>query len=220
MTTATKTAGKTVSNKAKRLPVVTKNILQFFYAATAIEIVEGSEWYPTAYKYCEAIANETGLSVNKVAAVCAALSPNNRWERNIVDTENICLAYVTGGIDACNSVKVATYSRNKMKAITIITADESEYLTILNGKKIKAFYLSIIGEPDAVCVDGRAYAIFVGKMIPTTQTPSIGVALQNQIVSSYIRAKDKINKAEGTSYTAAQIQAITWVCQRRIAFTK
>ena len=215
-TTITKTH-KVAANK-KVAPALTKHILATFFAANAIETVEGNEWYPTAYKYCEAIANDTGLSVAKVAAVCAALSPNNKWEKNVADTEALCVAYVTLNKDAAQLVKVSTYNTNKQKALDILEADDNEetHLVILNGQKVKAFYLSIMGNPDAVCVDGHAYYIWVGKHVATTKTPSIGVAMHKRIVASYVRAKDSINKSLGTTYTAAQIQAITWVTHKRI----
>ena len=211
-------ATTTKAKKKTTLPVITKHILSTFYAATAVETVEGSEWYPTAYKYCEAIANDTGLSVAKVAAVCAALSPNNKWEKNVADTEALCVAYVTLNVEAAQLVKVSTYNTNKQKALDILEADDNEetHLAILNGQKVKAFYLSIMGNPDAVCIDGHAYSVWVGKYIPTTKTPSIGVPLHKRIVASYILAKNKINTLLGTNYTAAQIQAITWVAHKRI----
>lgn len=211
-------ATTTKAKKKTTLPVVTKHILATFYASTVVETVEGSTWYPTAYKYCEAIANDTGLGVAKVAAVCAAISPNNKWEKNVADTEALCDAYVTIGKDAAADVKVSTYNTNKQKALDILAADDNEeiHLIILNGQKVKAFYLSIMGNPDAVCVDGHAYSVWVGKHIPTTKTPAIGVLLHKRIVASYILAKDKINKALGTNYTAAQVQAITWVAHKRI----
>jgi hypothetical protein len=211
-------ASKTKAKSSKKaLPIVTKNILACFYAATATDIVDGTSWYPVALKYCQAIANESGLSVAKVAAVVAAISPNNKWEKNIKDAENLCLTYVTEGKDAAEVIKVSTYGVNKAKAIAILEGDDTQenHLNILNGQKVKAFYLNIMGDPDVVTVDGHAYSVWVGKYIPTTQTPAIGVAMHKQISSSYVKAKTLINKQLGTSYTASEIQAITWIVHKK-----
>jgi hypothetical protein len=198
------------------LPITVDHILATYHAATTVERVEGTEWYPTALKLCTSIAKDCGLPVATVVGVCAAISPNNKWDRNITDTENLCRAYALG-LDI-SAVKVATYNSNKAKAIAILECvdDRELHLAILSGQKVKAFYLSILGEPDAVCVDGHAYSVWLGEYLPTTKTPSIGIALHKSIVLSYIAAKDAINAAEGTTYTAAQIQAVTWVAHKRI----
>jgi len=111
---------------------------------------------------------------------------------------------------------VCTYGINKDKAIKILEATEDQYLAILNGRKVTNFYLSIIGDSDAVCVDGHAYSIWVGERISTNKTPAIGVVLYREISADYVNATKAINRAEGTNYTAAQIQAITWVTHKRI----
>ena len=54
-----------------------------------------------------------------VVGVLSALSPNNKWERNVIDdTENMCVAYKSD--IPLDDVKVCTYNANKQKAIKIL----------------------------------------------------------------------------------------------------
>jgi hypothetical protein len=190
-------------------------ILGTFFLASAQEIQEGANWYHNANCIAEAIANKTGLSVRKVAGVIAALSPQNRWERNCKDAEQLCLLYTVDGVDAAKQLKVATFNNNKQKALDILQSEEDSIETILNGRKIVAFFRCILDEDD-VCIDGHAYSIWLGNRVVTTKTPKISAKLYDTIAWDYDRATLTINKIMGTDYTSAQIQAITWTVHRNL----
>jgi hypothetical protein len=187
------------------------SILAVYFQATNLENFNGQRWYPDAKFAANSLAIQYNLPVQTVAGVIAALSPNNRWERNLIDAENLCKMYTMGGdLDA---LKVSTYNANKAKAIQIL--QNHAPLDILGGLKVRAFYDCIIGG-DSVCVDGHAYAIWTGQQIPTTKTPKISPKLYAQISADYRIAAEQINKILGSNYSAAQIQAITWLTWRRI----
>jgi hypothetical protein len=189
------------------------SILAVFFQASSAEVMAGRRWYGDALEACKTIAATYGLSVDTVAGVVAALSPNNRWERNLVDAENICKLYTLGGYDDAAQCKVSTFHANKRKALQILKGTEP--LEALGGLKVKAFYQCIINLP-AVCVDGHAYAIWKGERIPTTKTPKISAKLYDAIAADYQHAADTINGIIGTEFCAAQVQAITWCAWRRI----
>jgi hypothetical protein len=190
-------------------------ILGTFFLASAQEIQEGANWYRNANYIAESIAIKTGLSIRKVAGVMAALSPRNRWERNCIDAEQLCLLYSVGGIDAAKQLKVSTFNGNKQKALDILQSEEDAIENILNGRKIVAFFRCILDEDD-VCIDGHAYSIWLGNRVVTTKTPKISAKLYNEIAWDYDLATLTINKIMGTDYTAAQIQAITWNVHRNL----
>jgi hypothetical protein len=190
-------------------------ILGTFFLASAQEIQEGANWYHNANCIAETIANKTGLSVRKVAGVIAALSPQNRWERNCKDAEQLCLLYTVDGVDAAKQLKVGTFNNNKQKALDILQSEEDSIETILNGRKIVAFFRCILDEDD-VCIDGHAYSIWLGNRVVTTKTPKISSILYNEIARDYDRATLTINKIMGTDYISAQIQAITWTVHRNL----
>lgn len=195
------------------LPIAYGNILAVFFKATDLESINGAQWYLDANAAATVMAQRYSVTLNTAAGIIAALSPNNRWERNLTDADFVIRAYSAGGYNAANSIKVGTYNANKIKALNILSGDDC--LQILGGLKVRAFYDCIIGG-DSVCVDGHAYAIWTGGYIPTTKTPKITPKVYHAIAADYRNAADTINSILQAKYSAAQIQAITWLAWRRM----
>jgi len=189
------------------------NILAVFFHANSSELLKGAQWYADALRFCSKVAQSTELPLSTVAGVVAALSPNNRWERNQLDAERLCRVFAAGTLSDAAAVKVSTFNRNKSKALEIL--DGAQPLDVLGGLKVRAFYDCILGN-NAVCVDGHAYAIWLGSYVPTTKTPKLSPKLYESITAAYGQAAETINGIMGTSYTAAQVQAITWTVWQRI----
>lgn len=194
-------------------PITYGSILAVFFAASDLESINGANWYATAQEAAATMAQRYGLSADTVAAVIAALSPNNRWERNLRDADKLIGAYILGGYSDAVKVKISTYGPNKAKALKIL--EGAAPLEVLGGLKVRAFYGCIIGQ-DTVCVDGHAYAIWRGERISTSSTPKISAKLYSSIVADYIRATDTINNVLGGQYKPYQVQAITWLAWRRL----
>ena len=195
------------------LPITYGNILAVFFKSTDLETISGAEWYSAANQAAQIMAARYSVPLNTAVGVIAALSPNNNWTRNLIDADSIIRAYSVGGYDAAHSIKVSTFNRNKIKALKILSGDDP--MQILGGLKVRAFYDCIIGG-DSVCVDGHAYAIWQGEYIPTTKTPKITPKVYEAISADYRLAANTINSILQAEYSAAQIQAITWVAWRRI----
>lgn len=193
------------------------NIVGTYLLSTGVEKSEGESWYARAMSAAQIISNSTGVNVHRVAGVIAALSPNNRWERNLIDAENVCKVYINGDVGDVMNVKVCTYGKMLVKAVNILQCDNiSEIPGILNGRKIRAFYECIIGKSDAVVVDGHAYSIWIGERLTMKQVPNIGIKLYANITADYIQATKEINDKFNTNLMPFQVQAITWVAWRRL----
>ena len=203
-----------------------ENIKGVYYLSKAYEKRHGEIWYKNANKSCSTIAKKTDINIAFVVGVLSALSPNNKWERNVIDTENMCIAYKSN--IPLDEVKVCTYNANKQKAIKIlelidkdkIFVDIDDIREILNGNKVKAFfdciYLYEYNE-NTVCIDGHAKAIYIGEKFALSSNSSNVTTKQYRVISqAYIDATKEINESEGSSYLPYQIQAITWVAWRRI----
>lgn len=195
------------------LPITYGNILAVFFKATDLETINGVDWYPAANHAAQIMASRYSVTLEMAVGVIAALSPNNAWERNLIDADSMIRAYSAGGRDAADSIKVGTYNANKTKALAILSGDDC--LQVLGGLKVRAFYDCILAG-DSVCVDGHAYAIWTGGYIPTTKTPKITPKLYKAISADYRLATSAINSIMHAEYSAAQIQAITWLIWRRI----
>jgi hypothetical protein len=192
-----------------------RHIVSRFMDATTLEVAQGKQWYLTAYDVCQRIANAYELNTECVAAVVAALSPNNKWERNIKDAENVCAAYVLGSVEDAMNVKVCTYRKNLAKAVDILNSCHNRYEELLKGPKIIEFYHCIIGEQD-VCIDGHAYSVWFGERLTMKQVPNIGKLLRQRIKDDYIIATQFINDNSDEQFTTSEVQAITWVAHKRI----
>lgn len=191
-----------------------ENILTVFQLATPEEIEHGVTWYASAHCQCLDISENLDLPLNVVVGVVAALSPNNKWERNVDNARDLCTAYING--DSMESVKVSTYGKMKEKAWSILescpTYDET--ITILNGQKIVCFYQNIMGE-NTCTVDGHAYNIYHASRQSLTGSISIGKIEYHLIQDAYRKAGQSV-LVHGRELMAYEMQAVTWVAWRRI----
>ena len=179
--------------------------------ASVADIVAGQDWYDTARDAAIALSDRYGVDVTTACGVIAALSPRNKWTRNLIDAENLINVYATSGLEACDAVKVCTFGANKVKALRILDSHPTLDVVegILSGPKLKEFFRCIIGQND-VCIDGHAYSIWFGDRVTLANVPSIGVKLRRQIKADYMAVALK------NDMPAYELQAITWVTHRRI----
>lgn len=206
---------KYIANQSSIMDI--KNILAMYMQASPVDTQEGTVWYNNAYQICWALSDKYNLPLSTVVGVVSALSPNNKWDRNIFDAENIIHAYCMG----YDYPKVCTFTGNKDKAITILECeiDSSENIcAILKGNKTIAFFRGIYtnGQCDEITVDGHAFNIWRGMYTSLNEVPAISNKLYKAVSDAYKEAAETINNLEGTKYSAAQIQAITWVTHRRV----
>jgi hypothetical protein len=196
----------------------TRHIAAMLALASQSDLAAGIEWYARAERLGHRLAHQYGCTFEQAVGVIAALSPNNRWARNCTDAESMIQAWAVGADPL--TVRVCTYGAMRAKAAAILALASPERETIagiLNGRKITAFFLSITGQTDAVCVDGHAYAIWLGQRVPTTKTPALGVRLYADIAHAYCVVAKRSAALCGETLTPAQVQAVTWVTYRRLS---
>jgi len=198
----------------------TRHIAAILGLATQADIAAGLDWYRRAEALADRLSAAYGCSTAQAAAVIAALSPNNRWERNCEDAENLISAWEMGLDPAV--VRVSTFNGNKRKACQALAMEDpttNDLASLLHGKqgrKVESFFRCITGEHGAVCVDGHAYSVWCGKHIFTTKTPSIGKLAYQHIAHAYRLVARRSLEICGEALTPAQVQAVTWVTYRRI----
>ena len=206
-----------------------REIVARFTLATSQEVQLGCDWYPSAFQIAGRIADKYDLRVETVAGVIAALSPSNRWERNVFDAEALIKVWRAGATrdevldpDA-PIIKVCTYLGQKTKAWDILhrfdpPMDEWQEITqILKGVKTIEFFNCITNPKlDDVCIDGHAYSVWLGERVTLHKVPNLTGKIRARIKQDYRDACTFINEELHESYTAADIQAITWVTHKRI----
>ena len=187
-----------------------RNILKVYRRATPEDIANGLEWYDRAKRYASIISNLSGVNLNTVVGVMAALSPNNRWERNVRDTERMVWAWVKG--EDLTDFKVSCYNTMKQKAWSILEddlTDDDDILTRLNGQKIRSFYSNIRGLTE-VTIDGHAYNIALGiRQGLTSDKTNMGKKLYREMQSAYVKAAKRVG------VKPHELQAITWTTWKR-----
>jgi len=180
------------------------NIMACYRAADSVQVAEGLLWYPDAQKAAHIIAAKYGIAVYIVVAVIAALSPNNKWTRNVINAEMLIAAFLRGdGIDA---VKVSTYHAMKKKAWDILAArpDYDGAKRMLKGQKITSFFMDIMGEFN-VTIDGHARNIAYDEKVGLTDDrTNIGVREYRALQAAYEEAARRLK------LMPYQLQAITW----------
>lgn len=212
----------------KNHPSRITGIIGTYHLATESERINGRNWYKQAHDAALELSAQYPVSGITAAGVIAALSPNNRWSRNVMDASVLIEAFCEQGPVVAGRVKVCTYGANLQKAITILKltgATVEDVAAILHGRKITSFFRCILGDQQSVCVDGHSYSVWAGEIITTTATPSIGKALYRQIVNDYREAARLVSLQETDNrhldhITPAQLQAITWVTHRRLRALK
>ena len=191
--------------------ITTKNIIAIYKLAKPSEIKHGLTWYVNANSDCKEIAEKLELPLHIVIGVVSALSPNNKWERNVINAEDLCTAFING--QDMDSIKVSTYHKMKQKAWSILQSMPSydETIDILNGKKIVSFFRNISGDETDITIDGHARNIYYNdKQGLTTPNTNIKKNEYKDIQKAYTRASKKLG------IKAYELQAITWVAWRRI----
>ncbi len=192
-----------------------KNILAVYDMATPEEIREGVVWYATALAECKRISIDNDVPLSTVVGVTAALSPNNKWTRNIVNARDMVAAYVNG--ESIESFKVSTYTKMKEKAWSILacgTASDIEIIEMLKGQKIISFFQNIMGY-DGCTIDGHARNIAYNERIGLTGSIYIGKKEYKALQEMYVEAASQ-RTTNGRPLKAFEMQAVTWVAWRRI----
>ena len=212
---------------SKQTYKVTKgNIEKVFNQATETEINQGINWYSYASNFATVLCSQLDnqISLQKIAGVIAALSPRNEWNRNKLDAVNLCKEFLSNKYYQLNLLgyhfllnsKVCTFNTNKSKAIQILLSDDSQIESILKGNKLINFYLGIIGDTEAVTIDGHAFNIASNRVTSLAEVPAISDKNYKTLQNVYRDAKNFINKRYGLNLKTGELQAVTWNEYKRL----
>lgn len=188
------------------------NIKSVYFDADSAQLVDGSNWYSDAANLARSLSNNSRYSVAQTAGVIAALSPNTGWGQNV--------RLAIRMIESEGKMRGGALGANIAKASAILDTEfEHEIAAILFGKnanKVLAFWRGIMadGKTEEVCIDRHAFCIAVNSREMTNDIPDLTKNRYAAIAAAYREA------AIGTPFTAAQVQAITWVVWRNRHWSK
>jgi len=197
-----------------------ENILAIYKMATPEEKRDGIVWYANALAESTRMSITYDVPLHIVVGVVARLSPNNNWNRNIINANDMIKAKVNG--ESIDSFKVSTYPSNKNLAWDMLDLDSDgnfmnyeQTITHLSGQKIQSFCGNIMGD-DGCTIDGHARNIAYGERVGLTSGKiNIGKKEYRDLQALYVQAC-KRTRVNGRALKAFELQAITWVTWRRI----
>jgi hypothetical protein len=187
------------------LSKVSKNLNRYFNLADDQDFEKGLVWYKNANDFCKEKSIEYELSSLKIASILSALSPNNRWSRNLIDTDTVLRA-IKNNV-APENVKVSTFHVNKFKAFTI----GKDLVEITRESRKTYSFVRNVGllDPERVTIDvWHLRACFNKDM------GQIGKIAYDQI------ERLTINKAKKLGLKGFEFQAIIWLSAQKKFQTK
>lgn len=160
----------------------------------------GRSWYSIAQREAELIALDHSVELTTAAGVVAALSPRMEWSKNL-DAAATILRAAANGARVAPRVGLGLSTR---RAWSIALG--AEPLSILGGRKVRAFYRAIVGDRESITIDiwsARAARGADAKQ-PTTDRD------HNALDASYRVA------AHAAGEHPREYQAILWIAARGV----
>lgn len=178
---------------------ISENLEYFFNKVSEEDYNDGLVWYQTANDIVQNLSKKYKFQPLVVANVLSALSPRNKWERNIFDTEQVLKA-VNDGKDH-DSIKVCTFNNNKIKAFELAQG-KRQGIEYSNSPKTHSFVKNIAElNENFVTVDvWHTRAAFDKMIVPTSLS-----------ASNYDDIRDiTIKNAKKHNIKPFEYQAIVW----------
>ena len=183
------------------------NLKSWAMEALIEDVKQGKAWYEDAQEFCMQLSLKYGIAPYIVAAVVSCLSPNNKWERNKIDTITVIEAFLNGL--SADDVKVCTYNANKLKAFAVLNGA----LISEKSPKTHAFSMNVgLLSPSHITIDKwhlRACVL----------TPSDGImdCAESCTIVQYRRIeKITAQLAKDFGMKGYELQAIIWVTIKRV----
>lgn len=167
------------------------------YSKKSIEF--GKNWYDDVREQCEQISEYYNVPFYKVCGIVSALSPRNKFRRNMLDAIDV--------IKYGNNAKVCTFNSNRDKAVRILNAKDCKavYREFRKGLKTRNFFLNILrGKCNYVTVDVWMIRLYKDHIKTKSLTDKSYLAIEKMIQ----------NEAKELGIYANQLQAIKW-CEIR-----
>jgi len=173
----------------------------------------GFDWYTDAQDFVYEVYNKfreriDGLTPYRVAGTVSALSPNNKWERNKIDTETVLTAIAEGL--SPDMIKVCTYNPNKLKAFACALGDIE---ISAKSPKTHSFAMNVgLNSPDHITIDKWHLRACVG-----VESEGVYPSVESCTAAQYRRIEAITAKvAQELHLKGYQAQAIIWVMIKKV----
>ena len=181
-----------------------KNLEFIYNFAQDQDLENGKAWYKDAHAICHDISEKYNVSTLVAAKVISALSPRNKWERNIFDAYQVFDAVKAG--KGPDDIKVCTFTGNKLKAFAIVEGTKD--ITTKSLKTYNFWHNIAYLCSESVTVDIWHLRACLGDKL-SIDSASIGKTAYGQIKDLTLRMAEKANM------TGFEFQAIIWLAAQR-----
>ena len=182
--------------------IIKGNLKRWFNLASTKEINAGLQWYKEAQDFSKYLAETYRIDTYTAATVISCLSPNNKWNRNKIDSEAVIKTYQDG--KSSDDIKVCTYNANKNKAFKALQGLKINK----SAPKTHAFAMNVgLLDPNHITIDKWHLRACLLK-------PKDGI---EQVVETCSNVQYKrieaitANLAKDLNLRGYELQAIIWV---------
>jgi hypothetical protein len=165
------------------------------------------DWYKDAFYFCANLSRQYHISVVKVVAALAALSPQTSWDTNKQELETLLDDLSRDDLKKTYHLYQATSD----KAVTCLTDDKFAYDWYKVGKnKTWCFMHNILGDSSKVTIDRHMVSCWLGV---TWYDPKKHGSLTDK---RYLVIQDSIIKlANELGVTPSDYQATVWITRAK-----
>lgn len=166
--------------------------------------LQSTLWYDKARLFASTVAERYDVPFAKVCGAIAALSPQNKWEQNMVDTVNLIRHFVYPV--KYGMPKVSTFNANRDKAMRILNTcldDITDVCKVLKAPKTSSFARNIYGDTEAVTVD--LWALRGALMLPANTNVSCTATAYKVVEQAYR------DVAHSLGASPSSLQSTLWV---------
>ncbi len=192
-----------LANKTDK--AIKANLRAWYRVATKRQVVEGKRWYENANLFASELASKSGHSTGKIAGVISALSPRNKWNKNLTDAETVTWAQARKLKPS--DVKVSTYHKNKNKAFDILEGTKA-----IEEKSRKTYsFVKNVGELDEAYITVDSWHLRACQSKPSKMVKPKEVQ-ESVTPKQYDRIKElTMQVAKEFNVKGYELQAIVWV---------
>lgn len=192
---------------------VVHNILKHYDMSTEDERQRGLVWYENARTFCQHLADGSGLPLEKVIGIVAALSPQNSWDINKAMAATFIMRKGKGRVKnrVCDGKAKAIYLTDDLGSIESLLGKYDN-----SALKTKSFYKNILNPGCIETVTIDRHAINVCRQSPDNvkaNDNSVYKLTENQynfFTKCYRSAANKLG------ISPSSLQAIVWESYRRL----
>lgn len=189
-------------------PAILRNLIKVYRKASPEDIAAGIAWYPAAQAIIREWSGHYRLSVDTVACVVAALSPQLEWTRNLVIADDVLAERnpSIGGVLHSNLRKAERLRDSDWKSDRL-TIGGRMLEAFPGGPKVNSFANNLAGDMSYVTVDTHAVQAALNDPLITLGIPWTPYRI---FAECYACAAAKVDRQP------AEFQAIVWHVWKRL----